>query len=117
MLALHLLQSALVHVNALILQRVLAEPAWRERLSDVDQRALTPLFWSNVNPYGRFRPDMNATWILRCRQRDCQAGRRSQWTSLSRDQRLRCRSPRTCDSTRSQGDPSACIPIGGPAAG
>jgi TnpA family transposase len=37
MLALHLLQSALVHVNTLLLQSVLAEPAWRERLSDVDQ--------------------------------------------------------------------------------
>ena len=58
MLALHLLQSALVHVNTLLLQRVLAEPAWRERLSDADRRALTPLFWSNVNPYGRFRLDM-----------------------------------------------------------
>jgi TnpA family transposase len=32
-LALHLLQSALVHVNTLLLQRVLAEPAWRDRLS------------------------------------------------------------------------------------
>jgi Tn3 transposase DDE domain-containing protein len=45
-------------LNTLLLQRVLAEPAWRERLSDIDRRALTPLFWSNVNPYGRFRLDM-----------------------------------------------------------
>jgi hypothetical protein len=58
MLALHLLQSALIHVKTLLLQRVLAEPEWRERLSDVDRRALTSLFWSNVNPYGRFRLDM-----------------------------------------------------------
>ncbi len=58
MLALHLLQSALVHVNTLLLQRVLAEPEWQERLSNIDRRALTPLFWSNVNPYGRFRLDM-----------------------------------------------------------
>lgn len=58
MLALHLLQSALVHVNTLLLQRVLAEPRWREALTDGDRRALTPLFWSNVNPYGRFRLDM-----------------------------------------------------------
>ena len=40
-------------------QRVLVEPTWRERLSEVDRRALTPLFWSNVNPYGRFRLDMD----------------------------------------------------------
>jgi len=31
MLALHLLQSALVHVNTLLLQRVLAEPLSRRR--------------------------------------------------------------------------------------
>jgi hypothetical protein len=34
MLALHLLQSALVHVNTLLVQQVLAEPAWASRLSD-----------------------------------------------------------------------------------
>ena len=57
-LALHLLQSALVHVNTLLLQRILTEPAWRAGLSDDDRRALTPLFWAHVNPYGRFRLDM-----------------------------------------------------------
>ena len=60
MLALHLLQSALVHVNTLLLQRVLREDGWRERLSADDRRALTPLFWSHVNPYGRFRLDMDS---------------------------------------------------------
>lgn len=58
MLALHLLQSALVHVNTLLLQRVLDEPAWADRLGPEDQRGLTPLFWSNINPYGRFSLDM-----------------------------------------------------------
>lgn len=58
MLALHLLQSALVHVNTLLLERVRTEPRWRDTLMDVDRRALTPLFWSNVNPYGRFRLEM-----------------------------------------------------------
>ncbi|MEH0846254.1 hypothetical protein V6U81_28135 [Micromonospora sp. CPCC 205711] len=42
MLALHLLQSSLVHVNTL-LQLFLAEPAWATRLSDEDRRALTAL--------------------------------------------------------------------------
>jgi hypothetical protein len=58
MLALHLLQSALVHVNTLLVQQVLAEPAWAKKLSDDDRRGLTALFWSNVNPYGTFRLDM-----------------------------------------------------------
>ncbi|MEU8776551.1 Tn3 family transposase [Streptomyces sp. NPDC048606] len=52
MLALHLLQSALVHVNTLLVQQVLAEPAWSKKLSDEDRRGLTALFWSNVKPYG-----------------------------------------------------------------
>jgi TnpA family transposase len=59
MLALHLLQSALVHVNTLLVQQVLAEPAWASRLSEEDRRGLTALFWSNVNPYGTFRLDMD----------------------------------------------------------
>jgi hypothetical protein len=59
MLALHLLQSALVHVNTMLVQRVLQEPEWADRLSDEDRRGLTPLFWSNVNPYGTFRLDMD----------------------------------------------------------
>ncbi|MFF7159361.1 Tn3 family transposase [Streptomyces sp. NPDC008139] len=59
MLALHLLQSALVHVNTLLVQQVLAEPARASRLSDEDRRGLTALFWSNVNPYGTFRLDMD----------------------------------------------------------
>jgi TnpA family transposase len=60
MLALHLLQSALVHLNTLFLQRILAEPDWAGRLEDHDRRALSPLFWTHVNPYGRFRLDMDA---------------------------------------------------------
>lgn len=59
MLALHLLRSSLVHVNTLLLQQVLAEPAWAKKLSDEDRRGLTALFWSNVNPYGTFRLDMD----------------------------------------------------------
>ncbi|AQW48307.1 Tn3 family transposase [Streptomyces violaceusniger] len=59
MLALHLLQSALVHVNTLLVQQVLAEPAWTKKLSEEDRRGLTALFWSNVNPYGTFRLDMD----------------------------------------------------------
>ncbi|MFE5029109.1 hypothetical protein ACFRAO_38930 [Streptomyces sp. NPDC056656] len=38
---------------------VLTEPAWAKKLSDEDRRGLTALFWSNVNPYGTFRLDMD----------------------------------------------------------
>ncbi|GAA3494546.1 hypothetical protein GCM10019016_016460 [Streptomyces prasinosporus] len=59
MLALHLLQSAPVHVNTLLTQQVLADPKWADTLTDADRHALSPLFWTHVNPYGRFEPDMN----------------------------------------------------------
>lgn len=58
MLALHLLQAALVHVNTIV-QRVLADRAWAARLTDEDRRGLSPLFWAHVNPYGKFTLDMD----------------------------------------------------------
>ncbi|ONM47892.1 MULTISPECIES: Tn3 family transposase [Nocardia] len=59
MLALHLLQSSLVHINTLLLQRVLQDPQFRNLMGDNERRALSALFWSNINPYGRFLLDMN----------------------------------------------------------
>jgi len=58
-LALHLLQSCLVYINTLMIQRILAEPEWRSALTPEDLRALTPLMFAHVTPYGRFRLDMN----------------------------------------------------------
>jgi len=58
MLALHLLQSALVHINTLLLQTVLETPKFHDLLPE-ERRALTPLFWTHINPYGRFSLDMN----------------------------------------------------------
>lgn len=60
MLALHLLQSALVHVNTLLMRQVLADPQWADKLTEADRRALSPLFWTHVNPYGSFELDMNS---------------------------------------------------------
>jgi TnpA family transposase len=54
MLSLHLLQVSLVYVNTLMIQQVLAEPAWQGRLTAVDLRALSPLKWQHINPYGTF---------------------------------------------------------------
>jgi TnpA family transposase len=60
MLALHLLQNCMVYINTLMLQRVLARPQWSGRLTARDIRAMTPLIWEHVNPYGRFELDMEA---------------------------------------------------------
>jgi len=58
MLSLHLLQNCLVYINTLMLQQVLKQPHWAKRLTAVDLRAITPLIWEHVNPYGRFELDM-----------------------------------------------------------
>jgi len=58
MLSLHLLQNCMVYVNTLMVQKVLARPEWKGRLTARDLHALTPLFWTHVNPYGRFDLDM-----------------------------------------------------------
>lgn len=57
-LSLHLLQNCMVYVNTLMIQSVLEDPAWRKRLKAEDYRALTPLIYTHVNPYGRFDLDM-----------------------------------------------------------
>ena len=45
MLSLYLLQNCMVYVNTLMVQQVLAKPAWKGRLTARDFHALTPLFW------------------------------------------------------------------------
>ncbi len=59
MLSLHLLQNCMVYVNTLMVQQILAKPAWKDRLTPRDLHALTPLIWGHVNPYGRFELDMD----------------------------------------------------------
>ncbi|MFK0297386.1 Tn3 family transposase, partial [Streptomyces sp. NPDC090442] len=48
------------HVNTLLMQQVLADPKWADQLTEADRGALSPLFWTHVNPYGRFELDMNS---------------------------------------------------------
>ena len=57
-LALHLLQSSLVYINTLMIQRVLAEPVWLAGMTPEDLRGLTPLIYAHINPYGTFRLDL-----------------------------------------------------------
>jgi TnpA family transposase len=42
MLALHLIQNCMVYINTLMIQKVLAQPHWRGRLTPRDYAALTP---------------------------------------------------------------------------
>ncbi|MDJ0466079.1 Tn3 family transposase [Streptomyces sp. H27-C3] len=59
-LALHLLQTALVFVNTLMIQDMLADPEWANLLTEEDKRALTPLFWMHIQPYGEVRLNMGS---------------------------------------------------------
>jgi len=63
-LALHLLQICLVYINTLLVQKVLAEKEWLEKMQSEDFRGLTPLFYGHVNPYGRLVLDMNERIII-----------------------------------------------------
>jgi len=54
---LHLLQVCMVYINTLIIQDILSEPKWRNKLTLEDWRALTPLIHSHLNPYGVFTLD------------------------------------------------------------
>ena len=64
MLSLHLLQLCLVYINTLMMQQVLSEEQWRERLKEEDLRALTPLVYGHVTPYGTFRLDMSKRLVI-----------------------------------------------------
>ena len=58
MLALHLLQVCLVYVNTLMIQHILGQSHWAGRMELEDLRALSPLIYAHVNPYGRFELNM-----------------------------------------------------------
>ncbi|MFE2471193.1 Tn3 family transposase [Streptomyces mirabilis] len=45
-------------MNTLMIQDMLADPEWADVLTDEDKRALTPLFWMHIQPYGEVRLNM-----------------------------------------------------------
>ena len=57
MLCLHLLQVCLIYINTLMLQEVLSEPDWSERMTPEDMRGLNPLGYAHVT-YGHFACNM-----------------------------------------------------------
>jgi len=63
-LCLRVLQVALVYVNTLMVQDVLADDDWALQLTDADRRGLTPLFWTHVAPYGEVKLDMSSRLAL-----------------------------------------------------
>jgi TnpA family transposase len=58
-LSLHLLQICLVYVNTLMIQQVALSNNWKSILTKEDYRALTPLIYSHINPYGIFELNMD----------------------------------------------------------
>ncbi len=60
LLCLHLLQASLVYINTLMIQEVLGDEKWLERMTIRDLAALSPLLTLHINPYGRFDLDMDA---------------------------------------------------------
>ena len=62
-LCLRVLQASLVYVNTLMIQDVLADRLV-DRCPPRDRRALTPLFWQHVAPYGEIKLDMRSRLTL-----------------------------------------------------
>jgi len=58
-LSLQLLQNSLIYINTLLIQNVLSEKVWYDKMTKEDFRALTPLIYSHINPYGTFNLDMD----------------------------------------------------------
>ena len=60
LLCLHLLQASLVYINTLMIQEILGDQKWLDRMTIRDLAALSPLLTLHINPYGRFDLDMDA---------------------------------------------------------
>jgi TnpA family transposase len=63
-LCLQLLQNCLMLSNTLLVERTLAQHQLLDQLSEEDRRALSPLFYEHVNPYGLFALDLNRPSLL-----------------------------------------------------
>jgi len=59
-LCLHLLQVSMVYINTLLIQEVLSDPAWKNRMTPTDWRAMSAMIHAHINPYGIFHLDMMA---------------------------------------------------------
>ena len=58
-LCLPLIQNSLVYINTLMFQDVLSRKKWLDLMTPEDFRAITPLIYEHVTPYGSFNLNMN----------------------------------------------------------
>ncbi|MCE8429896.1 MAG: Tn3 family transposase [Candidatus Methanoperedens sp.] len=58
-LSLHLLQICMVYIITLLVQKVLSEKEWFNKMKPENFRWLTPLYYGHITPYGEFQLDMN----------------------------------------------------------
>ena len=56
--------------QAWLLHQQLEVPEFQDSIGPHEQRALTPLFWTHINPYGRFQLDMTTRLDLERPQRE-----------------------------------------------
>jgi TnpA family transposase len=63
-LALQLLQNCLMLINTLLVEKTLEQHQLLAQLTDADRRALTPLFYEHVNPYGVFALNLEQPPLL-----------------------------------------------------
>ena len=63
-LCLHLLQNAVILVNTMMMDKIIVENNFLKKMKPEDFRALTPLYTSNLNPYGEFNLNLNKPSFL-----------------------------------------------------
>jgi TnpA family transposase len=63
-LSLQLLQNCLMLINTILVERTIEKEQMMNRLSIEDLRALSPLFYEHINPYGVFQIDLNRQSFL-----------------------------------------------------
>lgn len=63
-LCLRLLQVCAVYINTLLIQEILSDENWRNKLKPEDFRALSPLFHAHFNPYGIFLLDLEKRLMI-----------------------------------------------------
>ena len=63
-MALGLLQNCLMLINTILVERTIEKEQMINRLSIEDLRALSPLFYEHINPYGVFEIDLNRQSFL-----------------------------------------------------
>jgi TnpA family transposase len=63
-LCLQLLQNCLMLINTILVEQAVEKHQLLQQFSEEDRRALTPLFYEHVNPYGLFAIDMDQPPLL-----------------------------------------------------